>query len=70
MGINTGGIPACSPVATNTADVVSTSGPVNPKPGLKTFGQESGCGCGGNQAASEEQIRAITQAVLERLRKG
>lgn len=71
MGINTGGVPACSPVATNTTDVVSTSGPVNPKPGLKTFGQENaGCGCGGNQAASEEQIRAITQAVMERLRRG
>ena len=72
MGITSGGIPACSPVATNVKDVVSTSGPVNPRPALKTFGQggAQGCGCGGNQAASEEEIRAITQAVMERLRRG
>ena len=72
MGITAGGVPACSPVATNTTDVLSTSGPVNPKPVLRTFGQEpaSGCGCGGDASVSEEQVRAITQAVMARLKQG
>ncbi|MBR1409010.1 MAG: class II aldolase/adducin family protein [Clostridia bacterium] len=71
-----GGMPACTARPTNTMDVVATNQPVNPAPEaprvLRTYGQSeapaSSCGCTGSAGASEAELRAITQAVLERLK--
>lgn len=70
-----GGMPACTARPTNTVDVVASNAPVNPAPEtprvLKTYGQSeaaSSCGCTGSAGASEAELRAITQAVLERLK--
>ena len=74
MGMNAGGMPACTARPTNTQDVVMTGSPVQeaaPAPRvLKTYGQPaaSPCGCAGNAATSEDDLRAITQAVMERLK--
>ena len=76
MGLTSGGIPACTACATNTVDVVAGHTPVAADPPvLHTFGQASSapaassCGCaGGSASADEAELRAITQAVLERLK--
>ena len=73
MGMTAGGMPACTARPTNTQDVVATGGPIEEKAPvqrvLKTYGQEtaSPCGCAGNEKTSEDDLRAITKAVMERL---
>ena len=62
MGITSGGIPPCSARPTNTQDVIAGHSPVGTSPML---GQN--CGCAANQAQSELDVHAITQAVLARL---
>ena len=75
MGMTAGGMPACTARPTNTRDVLMTATPVGeapPQPArtLKTYGAEqaSPCGCAGGAGASDEDLRAITAAVLERLK--
>ena len=66
LGITSGGVPPCAPAASNTQDVLTTP--------LPTFGAApaapaaSSCGCAGGQGVSDDQVRAITQAVLARLK--
>lgn len=68
LGIFSGGVPACTAKATNTVDVVAGHSPVEAEPpALKTYGVSS-CGCGGNAAADDADMQAITRAVLERLK--
>lgn len=73
MGMTAGGMPACTARPTNTQDVVTTGAPVADTPPaqrvLKTYGQEEAapCGCAGGSGESEDDIRAITKAVMERL---
>lgn len=67
MGYTSGGIPACTARPTNTQDVLMTGSPVQEKPILKTYGQESSpCGCAAS--GGQDDLAAITQAVLERLK--
>jgi len=71
MGITSGGgAPACTARPTNTVDVVAGHNPVDPNPPtLKTYGAPSSCGCGGgNAAADQAEMEAITRAVMERLK--
>lgn len=67
LGITSGGIPACTAVATNTVDVVAGHSPVSTEPHvLKTA---SSCGCAGGSAALDEKVLAdITKAVMARLK--
>ncbi|NLV57624.1 MAG: class II aldolase/adducin family protein [Clostridiales bacterium] len=64
MGITSGGIPACAPHPTNTQDVVAGHSPLGNEP-LVT----AGCGCGTGSSQKDADIKAITQAVMERLQK-
>jgi L-fuculose-phosphate aldolase len=64
MGITSGGIPACAPHPTNTQDVVAGHSPLGNAP-LNT----GSCGCASNPSQNDADIKAITQAVLERLQK-
>ena len=67
MGYTSGGIPACTARPTNTQDVLMTGSPVQEKPILKTYGQESSpCGCAAS--GGQDDLAAITHAVLERLK--
>ena len=70
MGINSGGVPACTARPTNTVDVVAGGSPVDAAPRtLKTYGDAaSPCGCGGNPETSDAELQAITRAVMERLK--
>lgn len=74
MGMTAGGMPACTARPTNTTDVVATASPVAENPPapriLRTYNQteSSPCGCAGNSQTSEDDLRAITQAVMERLK--
>ena len=63
LGITSGGVPHCSARPTNTQDVLAGNSPVK-----ATTLSGANCGCAGNQAQSELDVQAITQAVLERLR--
>lgn len=63
LGITSGGIPPCSARPTNTQDVIAGHSPVGSSPLL-----DKSCGCAMNQAQSEIDVQAITQAVLERLK--
>lgn len=63
LGITSGGVPPCSARPTNTQDVLAGNSPAK-----ATTLAETNCGCAGNQAQSELDVQAITQAVLERLR--
>jgi L-fuculose-phosphate aldolase len=63
LGITSGGIPPCSARPTNTQDVIAGHSPVGSSPLL-----DKNCGCSMNQAQSEIDVQAITQAVLERLK--
>ncbi len=61
MGITSGGIPPCSARPTNTQDVLAGNSPVG--------SSAQGCGCAANPSQSELDVKAITQAVLDRLQK-
>ncbi len=56
LGITSGGVPPCSARATNTEDVLATHSPI----------AGDGCGCA-DRGASDEDVKAITQAVIARL---
>lgn len=63
LGITSGGIPPCSARPTNTQDVIAGHSPAGSSPIL-----DKSCGCAMNQAQSDIDVQAITQAVLERLK--
>lgn len=56
LGITSGGVPPCSARATNTEDVLAAHSPI----------ADDKCGCAG-RGASDEDVKAITQAVIARL---
>jgi len=62
LGITSGGVPACAARPTNTRDVLATNTPAAAEPM-----QGQSCGCASNQNQSDLDVKAITQAVLERL---
>ena len=71
LGINSGGVPACTARATNTVDVVAGHSPVaETAPRLHTYGETSSpCGCaGGSAEIDERELAQITRAVMERLK--
>ncbi|MCL1855251.1 MAG: class II aldolase/adducin family protein [Clostridia bacterium] len=63
MGITSGGVPTCAPRPTNTEDVVVGHSQAAVSPLL-----EEECGCTGDRAQSEMDVRRITQQVIDRIK--